>query len=163
MPTGIAPSIRRRPATNPRMSGEQKRCAAKQRSYGRPVTRAWLNCSRLNKRHRRRDRGAPESLFGPCSFARHKPRTAWHRLEIVVAEVVISRRHPRPGSRIRQRRGSVAIAVVAVAGGASWVFGRSNSPLCEPDSWYQLHGLWHMLSAIVFALWYWWAIADVQD
>jgi hypothetical protein len=82
---------------------------------------------------------------------------------VVVAEVVISRRRLRPGSRIRQRRGSVAIAVVAVAGGASWVFGRSNSPLCEPDSWYQLHGLWHMLSAIVFALWYWWAIADVQD
>ena len=55
------------------------------------------------------------------------------------------------------------IAAFAVVGGASWVLGRSNSPLCEPDAWYQLHGLWHMLSAVVFGLWYWWAIADVRD
>jgi hypothetical protein len=82
---------------------------------------------------------------------------------VVVAEVVISRRHLRQVDISRQRRGSAAIAVVAVVGGASWVLGRSNSPLCEPDSWYQLHGLWHMLSALVFGLWYWWAIADVRD
>lgn len=82
---------------------------------------------------------------------------------VLVAEVVISRRRLRPGSRARQRRGATTIAVIAVAGGASWILGRSDSPLCDPDAWYQLHGLWHMLSAVVFALWYWWAIADVQD
>jgi hypothetical protein len=82
---------------------------------------------------------------------------------VVVAEIVIARRGLRKSDAARQRRGAVAIAVVAAAGGASWVLGRSNSPLCDPDAWYQLHGLWHLLSAVVFALWYWWAIADVRD
>ncbi len=82
---------------------------------------------------------------------------------VVVAEIVIHRRRLRPTAITHRRRGWVAIAVFAVVGGASWVLGRSDSPLCEPDSWYQLHGLWHMLSAVVFGLWYWWAIADVRD
>ena len=82
---------------------------------------------------------------------------------VVVAEIVIYRRRLRPIAAPHRRRGWVAIAAFAVVGGASWVLGRSNSPLCEPDAWYQLHGLWHMLSAVVFGLWYWWAIADVRD
>jgi hypothetical protein len=88
------------------------------------------------------------------------PLTIGVAVAVVVAEVVIHRRHLRQVDISRQRRGSAAIAVV---GGASWLLGRSNSPLCEPDAWYQLHGLWHMLSAVVFGLWYWWAIADVGD
>jgi len=82
---------------------------------------------------------------------------------VVVAEIVIYRRRLRPIAAPHRRRGWVAIAAFAVVGGASWVLGRSNSPLCEPDAWYQLHGLWHMLSAVVFGLWYWWAIANVRD
>ena len=82
---------------------------------------------------------------------------------VVVAEMVIARRGLRKSHAVSQRQGAVAIAVVAVAGGASWVLGRSNSPLCDPESSYQLHGLWHLLSALVFGLWYWWAIADVRD
>jgi hypothetical protein len=82
---------------------------------------------------------------------------------VLIAEVVIYRRRLRPFNIERQRRGSIALAVTAAVGGASWLLGRSSSPLCDPDSVLQLHGLWHMLSAVVFALWYWWAMTGDQQ
>lgn len=90
------------------------------------------------------------------------PLTVGVAVLVLIVEVVIHRRHLRPITGERQRRGPIAFAVVAGVGGASWLLGRSNSPLCEPDSVFQLHGLWHMLSAAVFALWYWWAMVDDQ-
>ena len=82
---------------------------------------------------------------------------------VLSAEVVIYRRRLRPFTIERQRRGSITLAVTAAIGGASWLLGRSSSPLCDPDSVLQLHGLWHVLSAVVFALWYWWALAADQQ
>ena len=31
--------------------------------------------------------------------------------------------------------------------------GRSGSPLCDPDSVVQLHGAWHVLSALAVVVW----------
>ena len=82
---------------------------------------------------------------------------------VIVAEIVIYRRHLRHVPARHRRSGWVVIVAFAVVSGASWVLGRTDSPLCEPDAWHQLHGLWHVLSAVVFGLWYWWAIANVRD
>ena len=50
----------------------------------------------------------------------------------------------------RGRRRSVpyvlAVALLAAAVGVL-ILGRTGAPLCDPDAPYQLHGLWHLLSA----------------
>jgi glycerol-3-phosphate O-acyltransferase / dihydroxyacetone phosphate acyltransferase len=65
---------------------------------------------------------------------------------VAVADVVTRRR----GQQTPWRAGTLAL--LAVAGGA-WVFGRSDSPLCDPDAILQWHGLWHSTSALVLAAW----------
>ena len=62
---------------------------------------------------------------------------------VVVAEAVAQRRTPRLSPVFDGRL--VAIVVVA---GVAYGFGRSGSPLCDPDSVVQLHGAWHVLSAL---------------
>jgi glycerol-3-phosphate O-acyltransferase / dihydroxyacetone phosphate acyltransferase len=57
----------------------------------------------------------------------------------------------------RRRRGATpwswpTLALLAIAG-VAWVLGRSNSPLCDPASILQWHGLWHITSALVLAAW----------
>lgn len=42
-----------------------------------------------------------------------------------------------------------AVAFVLAAGG--FLFGRTDSSLCDPDSLVQLHGLWHLLTAVAAA------------
>lgn len=61
-------------------------------------------------------------------------------------------------------RGSVAlpgltrgrlIATVAawLLAGAAFASGRTDSPVCDPESFVQPHGGWHLLAAVGFALW----------
>lgn len=45
-----------------------------------------------------------------------------------------------------------AVGLLATAGGA-YVLGRTESPLCRPESLLQAHGLWHLLAAGAFTAW----------
>jgi 1-acyl-sn-glycerol-3-phosphate acyltransferase len=65
---------------------------------------------------------------------------------IVVTEVVARRRH-LPAI---VRAGLLALVVLAVA---VYLLGRTDSPLCDPDSWAQLHGVWHLLTAFAVLVW----------
>jgi len=57
----------------------------------------------------------------------------------------------------RRRLGSpvwnAGLATALFAALATWMLGRSDSPLCVAQSWAQPHALWHVLSALV--LWWW--------
>ncbi len=77
---------------------------------------------------------------------------------VAIAEWLIYRRRLRPIDSGRQRRLYLTIVVVAAVAGASWLLGRSNSPACQPGSVLQVHGLWHVISAGLFALWWWLAL-----
>jgi len=81
---------------------------------------------------------------------------------LVVVETLVYRGGHRRSSRRRQLFGYGAMAVVMAVAGSQWLLGRTDSPVCEPDSYVQPHGLWHVLSAVVFGLWWWFAMAD-QD
>jgi hypothetical protein len=59
-------------------------------------------------------------------------------------------RAPLPGWSTRT---GVAMAVTGTVGLAAYAGGRSTSPLCEPTSLVQLHGLWHVATATLMALW----------
>lgn len=50
----------------------------------------------------------------------------------------------RSGRGTTAYRLAIVFVVLAVA---SMLLGRTSSPLCDPDSPYQAHGLWHLLSA----------------
>ncbi len=65
---------------------------------------------------------------------------------IVVADLAARRRGLRPVAT----RGLVVLAVVA---GAAWLLGRSESPLCDPESPFQFHAAWHVLSALLLLAW----------
>ncbi len=47
------------------------------------------------------------------------------------------------------RRGTAMRAAMLglVVGGAAWWLGKSGSPICDPDSLFQPHALWHLLVA----------------
>ncbi|MGI9644410.1 MAG: ceramidase domain-containing protein [Ilumatobacteraceae bacterium] len=75
-----------------------------------------------------------------------------------LVEVVVYRRRLRPIQPGRQRRWAIAIAVIVAVGGASWLLGRTDSPVCDPDGVFQFHGLWHLVSAIAFGAWWFLAI-----
>jgi hypothetical protein len=47
------------------------------------------------------------------------------------------------------RRGAALVATGAAAG-LSWFGGRTDARTCDPDSWFQLHGCWHVLTALGF-------------
>ncbi len=74
---------------------------------------------------------------------------------IAVLEIVVYRRRLRPVGSRRQRRAYVAIIVVAALAATSWLLGRTGSPACDPDAAFQFHGLWHVVSSLVFGLWWW--------
>jgi hypothetical protein len=42
---------------------------------------------------------------------------------------------------------------LAAVGLVAWVLGRPDSPLCDPGSWAQPHGLWHLLSGLIVLAW----------
>lgn len=58
-------------------------------------------------------------------------------------------------SEQRSRAGSKAIVGLVVVAGGAYLLGRTGSPLCNPDSPIQLHGLWHLLSAAALGSWGW--------
>lgn len=87
---------------------------------------------------------------GAGSFAYHGPQPSWaelaHDWPIVAAGAVYAAGLAR--SRRRQRRSAWATAAgVFALGLAAYAAGRSGSPLCRPDSLWQYHGAWHVLSA----------------
>ncbi|MGI9594991.1 MAG: ceramidase domain-containing protein [Acidimicrobiales bacterium] len=43
--------------------------------------------------------------------------------------------------------------IVGVVGTVLNLLGRTDAPLCEPDSVLQLHGVWHLLTAVAIFLW----------
>lgn len=49
-------------------------------------------------------------------------------------------------------KGYSMLGANAVAAG-SYVEGRTASRMCDPDSWVQFHGLWHLSTAAVMAIW----------
>ena len=87
---------------------------------------------------------------GVGSFAYHGPQPSWAKLAhdwpIVAAGAVYAAGLARSG---RQQRWSAwaAPAGVFALGLAAYAAGRSGSPLCRPDSLWQYHGAWHVLSA----------------
>jgi peptidoglycan/LPS O-acetylase OafA/YrhL len=59
------------------------------------------------------------------------------------------RRDPFPGWGPRV---GVALAVTAVGAPVAFVLGRTAAAGCDPSTYLQLHGLWHILTAVGFAL-----------
>ena len=91
---------------------------------------------------------------GLGSFAYHGPQPAWagqaHDGSIIVALVCAILLAATAGGR-RTRvwhtgPGRLSAALVAAAL-AAYAAGRTGSPLCDPDSWIQLHAVWHVLAA----------------
>lgn len=67
----------------------------------------------------------------------------------IVTQVLVYRsERSRTGRRL-----DVTAAAFLVAAGLGYFFGRTNSIFCEPDSVWQAHGLWHVLSAAAFMVW----------
>ncbi|WP_231737671.1 hypothetical protein [Mycobacterium sp. IS-1742] len=91
---------------------------------------------------------------GIGSVAFHGPQPSWskpvHDLPIIavglVYVVILAR------SRRRLRLVWAPAAGILALGLAAYAAGRSGSPLCRPDSLWQFHGAWHVLSAIA-AVW----------
>jgi hypothetical protein len=46
-----------------------------------------------------------------------------------------------------------AALAAAAAGAACWWLGRTESPVCDPDSLLQGHAAWHLLAAAALACW----------
>ncbi|MFW2336589.1 ceramidase domain-containing protein [Ilumatobacter sp.] len=81
---------------------------------------------------------------------------------IVVLEVVIYRRRLRDIPPRRQLMVyGLMLTVVAVAATA-WLLGRTGSPACDPEGTWQFHALWHVISAGLFATWWWLALWESQ-
>ena len=87
---------------------------------------------------------------GGGSFAYHGPQPSWaglaHDWPIVAVGVVYAAGLALSGRRQRWS-GWAAPAGVFALGLAAYAAGRSGSPLCRPDSLWQYHGAWHVLSA----------------
>ena len=98
---------------------------------------------------------------GAGSLAFHGPQPSWaelaHDWPIVVAGAVYAAGLARSG-RLQWRSAWTAAAGVFALGLAAYAAGRSGSPLCRPDSLWQYHGAWHVLSAAA-AGWAAWAMA----
>lgn len=148
-------------------------------SFGYVAAGVWLleRTRRLPSDQRTAARlyGAFMALTGAGSVAYHGPQFAGaqllHDLPIVgvlgigvgvpvlrrlrgdpvvpVAPVVPVRPQVR---RAPSQRMSLAVGLVAIAG-LAFVGGRTDSPVCDPDSLVQLHGLWHLCTAAAATVW----------
>jgi hypothetical protein len=93
------------------------------------------------------------AAVGVGSLAYHGPQPPWarriHDRSIAAALagtllVAATAKPPAPPQTLRQA-GPLA-ALTALAAAAYWA-GRTRSRWCHPDSRFQMHGLWHLLSA----------------
>ena len=88
---------------------------------------------------------------GAGSFAYHGPQPSWaelaHDWPIVAAGAVYAVGLARSGRRQWRSAWAAAAAGLFALGLAAYAAGRSGSPLCRPDSLWQYHGAWHVLSA----------------
>jgi hypothetical protein len=92
---------------------------------------------------------------GAGSFAFHGPQPSWaglaHDGPIVVVGVVYAAGLVLSARRQRWSAWMAPAGVFAL-GLAAYAAGRSGSPLCRPESLWQYHGAWHVLSAIAAGL-----------
>lgn len=87
---------------------------------------------------------------GAGSFAYHGPQPSWaeraHDWPVIVLALVYTVGLACSTRRRRWSTWVTAVGVFALAL-AAYTAGRSGSPLCRPDSLWQYHGAWHVLSA----------------
>lgn len=113
----------------------------------------------------RRDRGLLAAAAGAAlvavgfgSFIYHGPQPPWagpvHDWPIVVLGAVCVAGLART-VRASRRSTWIAAAGVFALGLAAYAAGRSGSPLCRPDSLWQYHGAWHVLSGAAAGLAAW--------
>jgi hypothetical protein len=71
-------------------------------------------------------------------------------------------RHELPALRreglTARRAARLGVAVALLLGGTAFWVGRSGAPLCNPESAFQWHAIWHVLSALAMALYAYGAI-----
>lgn len=95
---------------------------------------------------------------GAGSFVFHGPQPSWsgpaHDWPIIAAGAILAAGLGRIG---RRQRWSVWVAAAGVfaLGLAAYAAGRTGSPLCRPESLWQYHGAWHVLSAAAAGLAAW--------
>jgi hypothetical protein len=91
---------------------------------------------------------------GAGSFAFHGPQPSWaglaHDLPIYAAGALLVASFVQSRGRRWRSVWAPAVGVFAL-GLAAYAAGRSGSPLCRPDSLWQYHGVWHVLSAAAAA------------
>ena len=67
-------------------------------------------------------------------------------------EVYLYRSGRRPLLTRRHLRWLIGTVLVLAAAGLVNVLGRTDAPLCDPDSLYQGHALWHVMTAVAFGM-----------
>ena len=86
---------------------------------------------------------------GAGSFAYHGPQPSWaeiaHDWPIIAVGAVYAAGLAGCWRR-KSRSAWAAAAGVFALGLVAYAAGRSGSPLCRPDSLWQYHGAWHVLS-----------------
>lgn len=102
--------------------------------------------------------GAALVAVGFGSFVYHGPQPPWagpaHDWPIVAVGAVCVVGLVR-SVRGQRRSEWIAAAGVFALGLAAYAAGRSGSPLCRPDSLWQYHGAWHLLSGTAAGLAAW--------
>jgi hypothetical protein len=76
-----------------------------------------------------------------------------------VAVHEVARLARRPGRPLRHRAAYLAGLAALAAGSACWWLGRTGGLLCDPDSPFQGHAAWHLLTAAALACW---AVATME-
>jgi hypothetical protein len=71
-------------------------------------------------------------------------------LVLVASAAYVVQRARRRG---RLTWGDLPFVVVALLAGTSFFLGRTGSFACRPSSWFQYHGLWHIGTAVLAAVW----------
>ena len=102
------------------------------------------------------------ALIGIGSVIFHGPQTPGAKflhdapiaaLLLLIAIIIVARW--RRGQTIFPgvtRRRVIALAVTGALAGLSFLSGRTESPVCDPDSPLQPHGGWHLLTSVAFVL-----------